>query len=296
MEQSGNLRSKRKYMNKEERVFKKAIVFGLVIMFFLSCVGCSVDSENNIIQYAEDRYGANQHIRTVTQSDEVTCYFTDDEYGFEYYVCSYMQEILVDDANFGSTENKGSNFDIQYYNYLCDTLSSDLQTIETKYNVDIQISDGTYIYYFAQVYYKGADTSNVAAVTKEISDLYVALDSRHHFKDLVVEAYNLNTERLGAYHSEQSKWMTQEDEIEWEYIMRIQDLCPQAVYLRKEQHNFTDTGADINEVVTVLGTPEVTTTSMVTYYVFSVDGKEYFMADFMIYNDMGGFEYYTNYR
>ncbi|MBE5944416.1 MAG: hypothetical protein E7258_05805 [Lachnospiraceae bacterium] len=284
-------------MNKLLRGIKKILISGLVLVLVLSLSGCSADSEKNIIKHAKDKYGPNKHIKTEELGeDKTTCYFTDNEYGFEYYVSSYMNEIIIDGSSFGSVENKGSNFDIQYYNYLCNTLSYDLQAIEEKYNVDIEISDGTYIYYFAQVYYKTEDSSNASSVTKEISDLYTSLDTRHYWKNLDVEAYDCNGEYLGAYHYEQTKWMTPEDEVELDFILRIEDLSSEAEYLRKEQHKFTETGVDIKEVVTVLGSPEVTIDSMVTYYIFTIDGKEYFMTDFMIINDIGGYEYYTTYK
>ena len=34
--------------------------------------------------------------------------------------------------------------------------------------------------------------------------------------------------------------------------------------------------------------------STVTYYIFSVDGEEYYMCDFMVMDDIGGYVWYTN--
>lgn len=272
----------------------RAIAFVLGVVLLLNCVGCSVDSEKNIINYAEEKYGNNHHIKTVTQADEIMCYFTDDEYGFEYYVSSYLNEIIVDGSSFGTTENKGSNFDIQYYNYLCNALLADFHDLETNYNVTIEISDGKYS--LAQVHYKTTDTSDVANITKEISDLYAALDTRHYFEDIIVEAYDFRGEYLGAYHYKQSEWMTPEDEIKLEFIMHIHDLCPQAVYLRTERHRVADTGVDINDVVGSYTYPDITETTTVNCYIFSVDGKEFFMADFLYRNENGLERYYTNYK
>ena len=273
----------------------RTVVIYLALAFCLT--GCSVASEKEVVKYAEEKYGEATLLRTEEQGDEeITCYFKDKEYGFEYSVSSYMNDIFIDGASFGSAESKGSNFDIQYYNYINDAIAKDLEFIEQKYNVDISISDGTYIYYFAKVSYKSKDTTNVALVTKEVSDLYTTLDTRHYWKNLDVEAYDMDGSYLGAYHYEQGKWMTPEDENDLFYIEHIKNLNSEAVYLRKEQHLFTETGVNINDVVTVLGDPEVTVDSTVTYYIFSVDKEEYYMCDFMVMNDIGGYEWYTNYK
>ena len=276
----------------------KKIYALFVYMVLAMCLsGCSVASEKEIIRYAKEKYGEATHIKTEKVSDDNTrCYLRDKEYGFEYYVSSYMNDIIIDGANFGASENKGSDFDVKYYNYMNDAIKEELSLIEEKYNVDIVISDGTYIYYFAKVNYQASDSSNVALVTKEISDLYTSLDTRHYWKDLDVEAYDNKGNYLGAYHYEQGRWMTPEDEEDLIFIDNIENLSDKALYIRKEQHYFTETGVNINDVVQVLGNPEVKTDSKVTYYIFTVDGKEYYMCNFMVMNEIGGYEWYTNYN
>lgn len=272
-------------------------VFVIYMLLFLSLTGCSVASEREIVKFANEKYGEATLIRTEEDGDEkTTCYFRDKEYGFEYYVTSYMNDIVIDGATFGSAENKGSDFDIQYYKYINDTIQADLSLVEDKYNVDISVSDSTYIYYFAKISYKSSDFSNVAQVSKEVSDLYTSIDTRHYWKNLSVDAYDENGNYLGAYHYEQGKWMTPEEENDLFYIDEISKLSDEAVYVGKEQHLFTETGVNINDVVQVLGNPEVKTDSTVIYYIFTVDDKEYYMCNFMIRDDIGGFEWYTNYK
>lgn len=276
---------------------KRIIALITFLLIVLSFGGCSVASEKEIVKYANDKYGEAELLKTEKPDDENTiCYFKDKEYDFEYYVKSYMNEILIDGSSFGSTENKGSNFDIQYYNYINKEVGSDLSLLEQKYNIDISVSDGTYIYYFARIYYKSSNTSNVSAVTKEISDLYTTVDTRNYWKDLVVEAYDESGNYLGSYHHSRNGWMTFEDEYDIKYIDEIANLSDDAKYLRKEQHSFTETGVNIQEVVQVLGNPEIKPDSTVTYYIFTVDGQEYYMCDFMVHDDIGGFEWYTNYK
>ena len=275
---------------------KNKIILILFVLLSFVLGGCSVASEKEIVSFAKDKYGEATLIRTDSSDEEVRCHFKDKEYGFEYYVTSYMNDIIIDGSNFGASENKGSNFDIQYYNYLNEAVKDDLALLEKKYNIKISVSDGTYIYYFARITYISTDTTNVALVSKEVSDLYTNLDTRHYWKNLVVEAYDANGTYLGAYYYEQSKWMNPDEEVDLLYIESIKDLNPNATYVRKEQHPFTDTGVNINDVVTVLGNPEVKIDSIINYYIFTVDGKEYYMCDFMIINDIGGCEWYTNYK
>ena len=276
---------------------KRIITLIVFSLLFLSLTGCSVASEKEIVKFANDEYGEATLLRTEERDDKNTiCYFKDEEYGFEYYVSSYMNEIIIDGSSFGSTENKGSNFDIQYYNYINEVVDSDLSMLEQKYNIDISVSDGTYIYYFAKIKYKSSNISNVATLTKEISDLYTAVDTRNYWNDLVVEAYDESGNYLGSYHHSRNGWMTAEDEIDLKYIDEISKLSADAKYLRKEQHLFTETGVNIQDVVQVLGNPEVKQTSMVTYYIFTVDGQEYYMCNFLVHDDIGGFEWYTTYE
>ncbi len=274
-------------------------VFTLVVSFIF-CVlltGCSVASEKEIKKYANEKYGEATLIRTDELSDKNRkCYFKDEEYGFEYYVSSYMHDIVIDGSDFGATESKASDFEMAYYNYMVDVVKDDLAKIEKEYDVELSVSDGTYIYYFARIQYRSADTSNVAVVSKEVSDLYTSIDTRGYWKDLDVEAYDSEDNYLGAYHYQQEKWMTHEEEVDLFYIDKITNLTSKAVYVGKEQHPFTDTGVDINDVVYVLGNPEIKIDSTVTYYTFTVGGKEYYLCDFKVLNDMGGYEYYTNYE
>ncbi len=275
---------------------KNKIILIISVLLSLVLGGCSVASEKEIVSFAKDKYGEATLIRTDSSDKEVKCYFKDKEYGFEYYVTSYINDIIIDGSNFGASENKGSNFDIQYYNYLNEAVKDDLALLEKKYNIKITVSDGTYKYYFAKINYIYADTTNVALVSKEVSDLYTNLDTRHYWKNLDVEAYDANETYLGAYHYEYSKWMNPEEENDLFYIEHIENLNSDAIYVRKEQRLFTEAGVDINDVVTVLGSPEVKVDSMINYYIFTVNGKEYYLCDFMIINEIGGYEWYTNYK
>ena len=274
--------------------------FFTLIVCFLFCIlltGCSVASEKEIKKYANEKYGKATLIRTEELSDEERkCYFKDEEYGFEYYVSSYMHDIVIDGSDFGATENKASDFERAYYNYMVDVIKDDLALIEKEYDVEISVSDGTSIYYFARIQYHSADTSNVAEVSKKVSDLFTSIDTREYWEELDVEAYDSANNYLGAYHYQQERWMTPEDEVDLFYIEKITNLTSKAVYVGKELHPFTDTGIDITDVVHVLGNPEIKSDSTVTYYIFTVDGKEYYMCDFMVLNDIGGHEYYTNYE
>lgn len=160
---------------------KKTRIFVIAIFLIVIFSGCSVASEKEIIKYSKEKYGEATLIRTEELSDtEVKCHFKDKEYGFEYYVTSYMNDIIIDGSNFGAAESKGSNFDIQYYKYINDAIDYELSLLEKKHNIIISVSDGTYIYYFARVSYTSSDTSNVSLITKEVSDLYTSIDTRHY--------------------------------------------------------------------------------------------------------------------
>ncbi len=115
-----------------------------IILCILSCISiallcaCSPASKDEVQRYVKNNFGKAEYIRTEEVDDrEVIYYFQDKEYGFEYYVTSYVSDILIDGAKFGETENKGSNFGEAYYTYVLSQVKDDLTALEESYGVII---------------------------------------------------------------------------------------------------------------------------------------------------------------
>lgn len=272
----------------------------LVCLLGALLCGCSPATQEEVQRHVEDKYGDAEHIRTEEVSeDEIIYYFCDKEYGFEYFVKSYVNDIVIDGSKFGETESKGSNFEEAYYEYVLKQVKEELTALEEEY--EVTILDGfdpeiglDYKYRFAEVCGVEDDVT-ASQVAKKVNDLFAEYDTRKYWHNMEVAVLNAQKEKLGIYSCKYERWMTPEEERDVEYWERIQMLNSEAQYVRKEQKKFQDTGVALTDVVNTLGSELLTEESMVTYYYFTVDGKEYFLADFMVSTGVSH-EWYTDYK
>lgn len=76
------------------------------------------------------------------------------------------------------------------------------------------------------------------------------------------------------------------------YRNKAKKLNHDAVYVRKEEKLFKDTGLTLDNLLLDFDEEPPTDDSVVTFYYFEVDGKEFFIADLML--NTGGY-WYNNY-
>lgn len=286
---------------KSGKLYKK--IWGIILIgaCALSLCSCSPASKDDVMRYAEDKFGKVEYLRTKEQSDKaIIYYFKDSEYGFEYYVESKVKDINIDGSKFGESESKYSDFDEAYYTYVLGQVQDELTSLEAFYSVEIR--DGLdpmvqldYKYNFAEIYYTSDTTSTAPYVAKEVNDLFAKYDTRKYWDDKDVPVFDQNGEELGSYSYKYDHWMTPEDEYDAHYIEIIKMWNPEAEYIRKEQVLFKDTGLDVKDVEVTLGDEPPTENTEYTYYYFEVDGKEYFMANILV-NGGQSSDWFTNYE
>ena len=265
---------------------------------FLLC-GCSVATEEEIQQYVEDKYGKAELIGAdVVSEDEAIYYFCDEEHGFEYHVKSSVDALMIDGAIFGETESKRSDFEEVYYSYVLSQVQDELEDLEHTQGILIVTFDPEteyeYTYQFATIYYV-EDEQTASQIAKAVNDLFAAYDSRNHWEHMYVQVFTDQGEKLGAYNYKYDCWLTPEEEGDVAYWDRIEALNPDAEYVRKEQVPFRETGADLSKVSDSYQDQPLTEDSMVTCYYFTVKGKEYFLADFLVEEEYSA-KWYTNYK
>ena len=273
---------------------KISLVFLLVVLVIFLC-SCSPATKSEIMKYAKKEYGRAEIIDIDEVSeDEIIYHLKDKEYGFEYYIKSAVNDILIDGAKFGEVENKYSNFSVEYYSYIAEKLDDRLVELENKYNVEIiepKVSSGDNDL-LIDINYKIDDTQTAPTLAKNVNDLYKEYDSRGYWKVVRTYVYDKNKEKIGCYDLKYDVWMTPENEEDYFYIEKAKMLNSKAVYLRKESKLFKDTGLTLDDVSKVIGKELPTENSTVTYYYFEVDGKEFFLADVLVNpND----RWYSNY-
>lgn len=274
------------------RKIRNGILLCMVALFLCAC---SPASKENVQHYAEDKYGEAEYIRTEEVDDrEVIYYFQDKEYGFEYWVTSEVNDILIDGAKFGESESKSSNFEHVYYNHILAQVQKELLALEKEYGV--QIATGfDEPYRLAEVYCEVGEESIAPEVTEVVKELFAAYDTRDYWFERCIEAYDAGENRLGSYSFKYDRFLTPEEEEDVLFYERIEMLNDEAEFVRKEQKVFKDTNISLQEVAIVLGSEPTTEDSIVTFYYFTVEGEEYFMADVLM-NAEGSVAWYTNYE
>ncbi len=280
----------------------KKVTKCIVLSMIAICLcACSPASKKEVLRYAENKYGEAKYVRTEEIDDKkVSYYFCDGEYGFEYCVTSSVNDILIDGAKFGETESKSSDFDKIYYEYVLVQVREELTELEKKYGV--QILDGFheeaqlgYQHLLAEVYCESADDTVAPQVTEEINKLFAAYDTRGYWEYMNVTAYDTAANRLGTYSYKYDRWLSPEDERDVLYYEEIQRLNGEAKFVRKEQKVFKETSISLSDVADVLGEEPITEDSIVTFYYFTVDGREYYLADVLVSVE-GRFVWYNNYE
>lgn len=279
----------------------KKITKSVLLCVLVVCLcACSPASQKEVLRYAENKFGDAEYVRTEEISEKkISYYLRDEEYGFEYCVTSGVNDILIDGAKFGETEHKSSDFDEVYYGYVLEQIQDELTALETEYSVQIlsgfdEEAQLGYEYQLAEVY---CESESVAAqVTKAVSELFASYDTRGYWSEKDVAAYDEEDVRLGTYSLKYDRWLTPEDEQDVFYCEQMQMLNSEAKFVRKEQKVFKETGISLNDVPTVLGSEPTTEDSIVTFYYFTIEGKEYYMADVLVYAEYGAIVWYTNYE
>ena len=113
----------------------KSILLGVLTICLCAC---SPASKEEVERYVKKEFGKAEYVRTEEIDDKtIRYYFQDDQYDFEYYVTSEVNDILIDGAKFGESESKGSNFEKVYYEHALEQVQEELAALEADYGVRI---------------------------------------------------------------------------------------------------------------------------------------------------------------
>lgn len=252
--------------------------------------GCCVSSKEDVQRYGEDLFGEAQYLRTEKAEGQVIYYFQDKEYEFEYYVISRAGGAVIDETNFEEA----------YYRYVLTRVQEDLTALEEEYQVTIldgfdpEVSSD-YRFQIAEIYCASGDYVTPSGVAKAVHDLFVEYDTREHWENRYLTVYNDQEEKLGIYSFAYHQWLTPQAERDVEFLERIQALHWEAEFVRIEEKAFRDTGLTPEQVDIMAWEEPPAEDKLVTYYYFTVEGKEYFLADIRISTE-DGVEWYTNYK
>ena len=278
---------------------KRFVSVVLAAVIALCASGCSteIDTEKNILKYAKEHFSNAEHVRTETTEKSRRCYFIDIEYGFEFYVSSSVNSVGMDGATFWMNEEKGSNFEAAYYAYM---------RLQCGIDGGAVMADGTEIVPLEFVYDDGisidviaADGGTQAACThaEALRNSLKALDTRGYWNNISCTVFDENGERYLTYDILHEQPLTPADEQVIYYTEMARMLNSEAEFVRTETGIFADTGFVQDDLPNILGSEKPAADTVVTYYYFIADGKEFFLADFNAFegDDHQRFFWYNNY-
>lgn len=174
------------------------ICFCILLMFCLGACGKTV-SKSKLLTYAKKTYGKCKLIseeHSGSGSDEVrTLYLQDIDTGMEYYVTSKLQEFNVDGSVFGYTENKSSDFDEKYNDYVIDSAEQELSELNTGHPVQLILGKHANKIIFD----KRISDEDSKAISKKIAEIIADHDKKDY---LLLEflVYSENEEIYIGYY------------------------------------------------------------------------------------------------
>ena len=273
-----------------------AVMSAVICALTLCACSAEVASEKEIIEFAQECFGDSTHLSTENVSEDKTvCYFSDTEYGFQYQVTSAVHPVGMDGSTFWYQEGRGSNFGEVYYSFMQEQCGIKGGAV---------MADGTEIKPFGyigeeiQIDVNAAESGVEAACThaEELRDSLKALDTRGYWKNISCTVFDEDGGRYLTYDALHEAPLTPEDENIIYYTEMARLKLPEAEFVRTETGLFSETGLTEDDIPNILGTEKPTADSVVTYYYFKAEGREFFLADFNAFEngDHQTFFWYNN--
>ena len=209
-------------------MFKRKLHYLLVVVVILSFLltGCKqnpeevrIKSESEIKKYASREYGKASLIRTVETDDERTCYFMDEEYGFQYYITSYVHGISkfpTVGGVWGYEERVNSNYEDEYLNMILNKALNEFKQEENRDCIRLETEDIVRTWKNINIFIN--DKENVEEVIKKYGKLVKKCDSKKMIEsDSYMTVYSETEGEAvyeGIFYLEKQEYMSVEEENE----------------------------------------------------------------------------------
>ena len=306
-------------MGNINRKFRLAI--GVLACLFIG--GCGKPkSTNELINMAKRDHGDCQVVSKQQGSDETIVVLKDELQGFEYEVSSKMYEFAVDGSSFGKVPNLSDNFEQALEKFVLSEAEEDLEDICEKYDAFYEpMVDKVLIRITVPVDVSDKDAKKIceecAEVLQEYNEderldgylVYVAHDAQwfkdnygtydpngnNAYSDYTYSSAGMASEcHIGSVKLPDCSFRDEEDEKDDHFLESAKRKNKKAVFVRKEEKTFADTGLPLSRVSKSYAFPgPEDKKDPVVFRYYSVDGKEFFLCDFL---DAQTGSYYTNYN
>lgn len=278
---------------------KRVLLFLLLFSGILLLIGCKqnkddvvLSSEKQIKTYAKQKYGSAKLLETTEEAYRRTCTFEDKQYGFTYYVASYVQSVGIDGSVAGYTEGKSSDFLAQY----CKAISPLVQE-DCPYEIDGVLGYNT-SGLLCSVW--NVEPEDVEAVTGKIAKIIRSYDKRRFFNDGEIRAYAGDKEQyLGSFYWKEQKYISYADHMAEQMtyyaesdVNRPGSEKKKIEYLYYKQMPLSEVpGIEVYELVN----DKLDSNSVATVFYFKIDGKLHFYCDVKVWKNHSD-RYYSSYE
>lgn len=289
-----------------------------VLLLAFTLTGCQVRSAKSLIRSARQAHGKCEVISKSETDEHTVVVLKDKLQGFTYQVSSGMNSVYIDGSSFGSLESSSDTFGTALSMYVADATASQRRQVCEKYHLDFDETD-----MLALTIDSESEERNAIAAAEEIAvilnqyNLQNRLDGweiRLAYSEDWLKAYYQKKLDSGADMDSDYTFSsaggaevchigsvrlpdpsfrdrTKEHEDYYLEMARLKDTS--AVFVRSEQKTFRDTGVGLDRVsYATYRTDPKEMTDPVTFYYFTVKGKEFYICDF-IDNQTG--EWFSNY-
>lgn len=260
--------------------------------------GCHPASSDTLYRQAQAAYGKCSIVSKSETDSSVVVVLHDELQDFDYKIVSSMSDITIDGSYFGSVPSTSDTFKTELKLKVISDSMSELNDIfsadDMSYTAVYDGNDDRII--TVRVSDEDVGISKVL----DCADILQTSNKNNRLDGYLINVEDNNSEHLGSVRLPDVKWRTIEEEnADYFTEMAHMQTDPKARYLRCGSGKFSDTGADLKRVVSILGTeyPTELDSPVMFYYFESSDGSEYFLCDFNYYKEDSytEFGWYTNY-
>lgn len=274
------------------KIITKEIIIGLIIISLFLLTGCrNIATKKELIKYATSNYGRCECIDYIKNGendvdDNSIATFKDKEYGFIYYIESYIH----DDAIFGPMEGKNSNFDEVYISYIKGSLSSNLSEFEERYKCKLEWYDGSYELVSIDL----EDKFLAEDASTKLGRLIKKIDTRKYFEGIKINVL-YDGEDIGEYDFYTDKYYTREEaHIKWvkgrifsimKYDKNVNIKSEEELkYIKMEVMNVNNIPNISNENMAYRITDTEETYENIEVYYFKYKNQTWILADCLVGN------------
>ena len=267
---------------------KFSLLLTALCVFLLT--GCGhVKSAKKLIRQAVSEHGKCKVVSQTETEEKTEVILQDELQGFTYTMRSYMSDISVDGASFGSVPETRDNFLTALTDYALENSKKEVEALMQE--CDASFNRDT-------LYIEAKDKEKGIAACTVLASILQEYNLENRMDGLAISVSD-NEDYLGSCRLPSLSFRTPEKEKEDDYMRRAQNLMSSVspknrslTFVKKETVPFSQLGIPLSRVssyswnhVTLPGDP-------VTLYYFQTNQQLFYIADF-IDNDTGAD--YTNF-